>query len=287
MASWGRRGKRSAGGVTEAKPRASACAQQGRAGDRQEPPLVPRSHCWRGSPPALGAKGAGGKTKRTLLRPGDAAPPGRASRHVWEHHPTRDGAPPARADSPRQGVHAATTREGRQRGVRHGPACGTAEPGQRFPQARAHRGRSGAEALRPCGVPVPQTRVASARAPWPSRWWPECVASPCRRRGWRHPRIGPGAAPSSCSWAGPYARATGAGGPRESRLAVRGGWGQSRHPRRRRAPRGPEARRAGPARRWAPKAWWRGPAGGGRGGQRGGGVQAHHGARTRPTRTCT
>ena len=45
------------------------------------------------TPNALGAKGAGGKTKRKLSRPGGPATPGMASRHAWEHHPTQDGAP--------------------------------------------------------------------------------------------------------------------------------------------------------------------------------------------------
>jgi len=41
-ASWGGRGGRSAGGVTTAQPRASSGAQQGRAADCLQPPLLRR-----------------------------------------------------------------------------------------------------------------------------------------------------------------------------------------------------------------------------------------------------
>jgi len=52
----------------------------------------------------VGRQGRGEAKPRANSQDQEAlAPPGRAPRHAWEHHPTRDGAPPARAGSPQRG----------------------------------------------------------------------------------------------------------------------------------------------------------------------------------------
>ena len=166
------------------------------------------------TPTALGATGAGGTTKRTLPRPGDPAPPGRASRHAWAPHPTRDGAPPSRAGSPRQGVRAARPQAGRAtwRGLRHRWARPTVPPGPHAP--RSQRCRS--------APPVWHARAADAggvtRA---SGLAPHCRPAPERGRARGH-------------------QAQVALGSRAWRSEA--GGGRSRHPRRRLAPRGTDAR---------------------------------------------
>ena len=121
------------------------------------------------------------KPPRHVPEPGNPAIPERASHPDGEHHPTRDGAPPAHAGSPRPGRR-------------------DLWPGQPSSTARAGLGRRVAVVLRPCGVPVPQVPVA-----------------PPSRLRWRRPS-------ARLLGVAVRTRAAGAGGPRGSRLAGRGGW---------------------------------------------------------------
>ena len=188
---------------------------------------------------ALGAQGAGGKTKRTLSKPGDPAPPGRASLPAWEHHPRRDGAPPARAGSPPRRGRSPMAQAGTARGVRRGPASWTAGQAHHAPGTSGHglQDRRGARpGLRPdagCvgGVPhVPGLaqcrglRLGGAARSRPARvttgggWSPRAV---CGRQGaaGRGPRSGVQPHPDPVG-GGPVRR--GGGLPRRGGVGRRG-----------------------------------------------------------------
>ena len=209
-----------------------------------------------------------GRPGRGRQNPEDTPEAGRRC-STWEGVSPRVGAPP---DAGRRSASACRLSAAR-RPYPHDkvrPRAGRATwPGQRFPQARVHRGRSA----------VPVWRPRATDAGWRRH------ARPGRRagvqRGWRPHAANAESITHASGLAPPRRPAPGRGRTRAppTRVARRSrAWrseagGAVAHPRRRRAPHGPEARRAGPARRWAPTAWGRGPAGGGRGGQRGGASQ--------------
>jgi len=119
---------------------------------------------------------------------------------------------------------ATTTGVGRARGVRRDPACGTSGPGHPSPTARPCQCRGVAEALRLWGVPVRPGRVASASrspgaAPPPRSWaWQRVRAA--EAMAWGAP-VRQARCPGGTLWQRPCCSRS--GGPRGSRLAVRGG----------------------------------------------------------------
>ena len=173
----------------EGYPRQEPATQHGAGGDGPQRRLL-----WRACigvlwpAPQLGRwapRAREEKPQRKHARPGDPAPRGRASHHAWEHHPTRGGAPPSRAGSPQRRGRSPMARAGTARGVRRGPACGTA------------------------GTGPPCPRKVRAWAAGPPRLSAR-VEAPCRVRRWRPSRAWPGPVPRSApGWSRAVAPGTG------------------------------------------------------------------------------